>query len=79
MAGDRPLAPRGRVRLVCETAARVDIGTVDVLARVALTARRLHCELELCDASPDLRALLELAGLAGVVRCAPGSAGEAQG
>lgn len=78
MTGDR-LPTRGPIRLVCETAVRVDIGTVDVLARVALTARRLGCELELRGASPDLRALLDLAGLADVVRCVPGSAGEAQG
>lgn len=76
MAGDPPPAARGQISLVCEMGARVDIGTVDVLARVALTARRLGCGLELCDASRDLRSLLDLVGLADVVRCRSGSAGE---
>jgi hypothetical protein len=40
-----------------------DIGTVDALARMALTARRLGRDVELRRARPDLRELLELAGL----------------
>jgi hypothetical protein len=43
--------------------------TVDALARVQLTARRLGSELRLKDASQTLRELLSLAGLADVVRC----------
>jgi ABC-type transporter Mla MlaB component len=50
-----------------------DLGTVDALARLALTARRLGCRVRLEHASSDLRALLALAGLAEVVRCASGS------
>lgn len=78
MAGDPLPASRGPLRLVCETGAHVDIGTVDLLARVALTARRLGCELRLLDASPELRELLDLVGLARVLRCDPASAGEAK-
>jgi ABC-type transporter Mla MlaB component len=40
-----------------------DMGTVDALARMALTARRLGHHVELRRARPDLRELLELAGL----------------
>ena len=40
-----------------------DLGTVDALARMALTARRLGRQVELRRARPDLRGLLELAGL----------------
>ena len=40
-----------------------DMGTVDALARMALAARRLGRDVELRRARPDLRELLELAGL----------------
>ena len=50
-----------------------DLGTVDALARLALTARRLGCRVRLEHASSELRALLALAGLAEVVPCSPGS------
>jgi hypothetical protein len=50
-----------------------DLGTVDALARLALTARRLGCRVRLEHASSDLRALLTLAGLAEVVPCSRGS------
>jgi hypothetical protein len=40
-----------------------DLGTVDALARMALTARRLGHRVELQRARPELRELLELAGL----------------
>jgi STAS domain-containing protein len=43
-----------------------DMGTVDALARMALTARRLGRRVELRRARPDLRDLLELAGLGGL-------------
>jgi STAS domain-containing protein len=50
-----------------------DIGTVDALARLQLTARRRGSDVQLKDASPCLRNLLALAGLADVVRCSAGS------
>ena len=54
-----------RTPLACDVAAieDPDMGTVDALARMALTARRLGRHVELRRARPDLRELLELAGL----------------
>lgn len=52
-----------------------DVGTVDALARMALTARRLGRRLELRRARGDLGELLLLAGLSG----AEGSAVEVVG
>ena len=57
--------------LVCDVA-RVDdpdIGTVEALARMALSARRLGRVLELERACADLRELIAFAGLAAVLRC----------
>jgi ABC-type transporter Mla MlaB component len=60
--------------VICEVnAVRADLAAVDALARIALTARRLDRGIELRAATPDLRELLALAGLADVVRCAPES------
>jgi len=66
--------------LVCDVGhlARIDLGTVDVLARLALIARRRGCRFSVRDAPPDLRALLALAGLAEILPCAPGSGVEAE-
>ena len=52
-------------------AARPDLRTVDLLARVALAARRSGCELRLGRATPELRELLVLCGLAQVLRVEP--------
>jgi hypothetical protein len=51
--------------LACDVAAvrDPDLGTVDTLARMALTACRLGRRVELRRARPELRELLELAGL----------------
>lgn len=43
---------------------RPTVDTVALLARLALVAKRLGGRLNVEDACPDLRALLELAGLA---------------
>jgi hypothetical protein len=45
-----------------------DVRTLDALARLQLAARRLGFELRLRDASRELLALVDLAGLAGVLR-----------
>jgi ABC-type transporter Mla MlaB component len=45
-----------------------DIATVDALARLALVARRSACEVRLRGASPELLGLVELSGLASVLR-----------
>lgn len=47
-----------------------DIETVDALARLALAIRRSGCRMELEHASPQLRDLVGLAGLARVLPCA---------
>jgi ABC-type transporter Mla MlaB component len=55
--------------LVCDVAAlrRPDAATVDALARLQLTARRLGREIRLRRPSPELRELLDLFGLREVV------------
>jgi anti-anti-sigma regulatory factor len=55
----------GERRIVCDLGAVTDpcVGTVDVLARLALAARRAGAELELVDVSGAVRGLLDLAGL----------------
>jgi len=45
----------------------VDIGTVDALARLHLTARRLGWRLRLRSIPAELRELIELAGLSTVL------------
>jgi ABC-type transporter Mla MlaB component len=57
--------------IVCDAAALTDpdLGTVDALARLQLTARRLRSQIALCHASPELEDLLGLVGLGGVVPC----------
>ena len=57
---------------------RVDVGTVDTLARLALEARRRGRELRLCQPSTELRNLIALAGLAEVLLGPTGSAVEAR-
>ena len=44
-----------------------DLGVVDALARLQLSARRLGCTIELRDVSTPLLELLELVGLADLV------------
>jgi anti-anti-sigma regulatory factor len=47
----------------------VDIGAVGALARVALCLRRDGFDLRLTGASPELRRLIALAGLARILAC----------
>jgi hypothetical protein len=50
--------------LVCDVAALgADVRTVDALARLQLTARRLGCPIRLERASPELEQLLAFVGL----------------
>ncbi len=54
--------------VVCDVGALpADLLTVDALARLELTARRLGREIRVASASPELLGLLGLVGLAGVV------------
>jgi ABC-type transporter Mla MlaB component len=56
--------------LLCEVGGvAADAVALDALARLALSARRSRCEVRLCGASAELLALVELAGLDGVLRC----------
>jgi anti-anti-sigma regulatory factor len=43
-----------------------DAVTVDAMARLALTAKRLGCEVQVCDVPRVLRELLDLSGLGGL-------------
>jgi len=56
--------------IVCDVRAlAADARTVDALARLQLTARRLGCQIRVHRASPELDDLLAFLGLATVVGC----------
>jgi ABC-type transporter Mla MlaB component len=67
--------------VVCDVAALADpdLGIVDALARLQLTARRLGRQVRLRHVSRELRELLALAGLAGVVPAEAGLRVEPRG
>jgi anti-anti-sigma regulatory factor len=75
-----PLLSIAGDRVVCDARrlGRADLTTLDVLATLALGARRRGFEFRVRDPSPDLRALIRLAGLAGIVRCESGSVLESE-
>jgi hypothetical protein len=59
------MAPDG-VELACRTlrgSGVPDLGTVDDVARLVLSARRVGAAVVVADVAPALRELLELAGL----------------
>ena len=56
----------GRVDALC-----ADLAIIDALARFQLVARREGGRVQLRDVSPQLRGLLELVGLAGVLGLEP--------
>jgi len=64
-----------RVRCDVTAADAVDLGTVDALARMALTAKRSGASLTVQGAAGDLVGLLGLAGLSAVVSCEDDPAG----
>jgi anti-anti-sigma regulatory factor len=68
-------------RLVCDVGAITspDAVTVDALARLQLTARRLGCHVRLEHASPQLRELLSFVGLSEVLLLGRRSGIEARG
>lgn len=55
----------GAARVVCDVGAitEPDVAVVAALARLRLTARRLHCPMELHHVQPRLRELIAFAGL----------------
>jgi ABC-type transporter Mla MlaB component len=57
--------------MVCVSCARIrtpDVGVIRELARMQLCARRNGSELRFTDASEELEALIDLVGLADVLR-----------
>jgi len=60
--------------VICDVAAVVepDMVTVETVARLGLTARRLGCRLRVAGGGERLAELLELTGLRGVVDLEPG-------
>ena len=50
----------------------LDLAVVDELARWQLAARRMGCSVQLRSPSPELRGLIDLAGLSGVLPVVPG-------
>ncbi len=58
--------PDPAVLVVDVSAVSADLVVVGTLARMQLTARRNGCRIALHGASPELEALIELCGLAGV-------------
>jgi ABC-type transporter Mla MlaB component len=66
--------------IVCdvEDVVEPDAATVDALARLQVTARRLGCEVRALRAPLALRRLIELMGLSGVVPAGPSSDVEAR-
>ena len=63
--------------LPCQVGALdADAATIDLLARLHLSARRLGIDVRLLDASPELRELVAFAGLNGVLRLEPGREAE---
>jgi ABC-type transporter Mla MlaB component len=69
-AEESPTTPDADL-IVCDVGALVDpdASTVDALARLALLARRLGCQVRLRNASNELQELLTLVGLGDVVPC----------
>jgi len=65
--------PPGPSVVVCDLRAveRPGLGAVDALARLHLVLRTAGCELHLRNAGADLRSLVALAGLEGLLRFDP--------
>ncbi len=67
----RPTFPRGTI--VCDVAGLItaDATTIDALAQLALTLRRLGFQIRLRHASDELLELIELVGLGAVLAVEP--------
>lgn len=63
------LEETGATELVCDIRIfeRPCAVLMDAMARLGLVARRLDCSMQLRNATPDMRALIDLAGLAEVL------------
>lgn len=71
---------RRAYRVICDLGelTDADLGTIDALARVQLTSRRLGCQMSVRNAPPGLGDLLLLAGLGQVVRLWVEASGQAE-
>jgi ABC-type transporter Mla MlaB component len=58
----------GTVTLNCARVETPDLAAIDQLARISLGLQRCGCELRLQQPTADLVALIELAGLADLLR-----------
>ena len=74
------LAGSNPAQIECDVSSleRADLATVDVLARLALEARRLGAMLQLARPSRELREMVALAGLEEVLPCAERSGLESE-
>jgi hypothetical protein len=67
------MEPPPRTTIVCDAGAiGADFGGIERLARLQLEARRRGRDLRFTNASPELRGLVEFAGLGGVLCLEPG-------
>src|SRR5215210_804980 len=66
----------GATLVICDVSGLIpnDAATVDLIARLALTARRARCRTLIAGASGELLGLLDLCGLAGVLPTTDGQA-----
>ena len=70
MGGDTDSrGPANAIACDVRTEERPDVSTLDTLCRLELHARRSGRRIRLLHASPALRELIELAGLADVLEC----------
>lgn len=57
-----------KITVDCGAVREPTASTIDQIARLQLAARRCGCDLELKDVHPHLLGLIDLAGLAAVLR-----------
>ncbi|TMF46578.1 MAG: hypothetical protein E6I23_02320 [Chloroflexi bacterium] len=62
----------GTIILDCAPLEEPDAGTIDQIARIQVAVQRGGCDLQLENASRSLVDLIDLCGLAGVLRVEPG-------
>jgi len=61
-----------KITLDCGAVREPTASTIDQIARLQLSARRCGCDLELKDVHPHLLGLIDLVGLAAVLRVEAG-------
>ena len=66
----------GTIILDCAPMREPDAGTIDRIARIQVAVRRNGCDLRLENANRSLLELIDLCGLAGVLRVEPGRQAE---